>query len=165
MCSKGEGGQNKMVANEINLKVGQVVSTMGGQITVPDWHEIWTVGQESMRIGDMPCIRLKCGFSHGMASDVRIAENWNINTNSYNQSGLVCFVPERYLGMAVLSVQIVAIRNKAVVAQPIEWIEVNPRLPPAWIGKNAQEIFDAFMLAWENHKEVRAIWHNSRGKL
>ena len=160
--------------NRPSIEVGQLVKTNGRQITVPGWHEMYTTANEWQKVADMPCIRLSCGFSHGRASDVQIAENWSINTNTWNQSGLVCFVSERYLGMAILSVSIVSVRSSSVIAQPVEWIEVNPTLGVNRIGDDAQEVFDRYLDKVQEKidgdkdfdeqdtscLEYRAIWHN-----
>lgn len=148
---------------ETNLKVGQIVSSIGRQITVPDWHGKWRGREEGfVRLADMPIIRLSHFMAplHDASLSLPKSEYWIINTNKYRQSGLVCFVPERYLGMAILSVQVVAVGNKSVVAQPVEWIEVTPPASVAWIGNDSQEIFDVCMLDGEPRGEVRAIWHN-----
>lgn len=157
-----------------NIRVGQVVRTADRQITIPDWHEKYNTASGGWeRIADMPCIRLECGASHGRASDVQIAENWGINTD-YIQYGLVCFVPERYLGMAVLSVSIVSVRGNSVIGQPIEWIELNPTLDVVRIGGDAQEVFDRYLDKVQEKLDgdkdfdeqdtscldYRAIWHN-----
>ena len=175
-----------MKADDSDLRVGQIIKTMGRQIVVPDWHEKYVVDttflgnissgapMKMQRVTDMPIIRLSCGYSHGMASSVQIKENWAINTNKWRQSGLVCFVPERYLGMAILSASIIAVREKSVIAQPIEWIEVNPLLGVNHIGDDARETFNKYLEKVDekidgnkdfNEQDLssldyRAIWHN-----
>lgn len=140
------------------LSVGQIVKTMGRQITVPTWHEVWK-DERFEKVGAKPCIRIS--FQ-------------DINTNSWNQSGLVCFVPEKYLGMAILSVKIKSLHTSSCVAEPLEWIEVNPKLEYSHIGETANTIFSEycsisanekerthlFMVDSINRDEVRAIWHN-----
>ena len=165
-----------------NLEIGQIVKTLGRQITVPDWYGYNTgfkEGQDALDFSnhkrtDIPVIRLveSMRLGHG-ASNI-----WNINTNQYRQSGLVCFVSEEYLGMAIISVRIVKVSERSVTAEPIEWIEVNPKLDFNYIGQDAQEVFDEYLEKViekiDGDKDFdeqdtscldyRAIWHNKEYK-
>lgn len=126
--------------SDISLEIGQVVRSIGNQISVPDWYEKWGYGIGTVAIGDKPVIRLSCKMgTHGAPDE------WNIHTNCYRQSGLICFVPKKYLGMAILSVRITRVSKKSVTAEPVEWIEVNSKLGVDHIGKTAQEVFDSYL--------------------
>ena len=148
-----EEGQKK-TENTLDLKVGQIVKTMGRQIAVPDWHEVDCLSVDRtvrgmQKGGNMPCIRL--------ALSPR-GENYCINTGLNIWSGLVCFVPVKYLGMAILSVRITKLSERSVTAEPVEWIEVNPLLNVSAIGSDAQDLFDAYMSEGIEHVEVKAVW-------
>lgn len=139
--------------NIIGLKIGDVVKSMGNQITVPQWLEVWGAdknfkGEVSNgmpekwnKVGDTPCIKLG-----------QVQDGWYINTNGNNQSGLVCFVPEKYLGMAILAVQIKKVNNKSVIAEPVDWIEITGEFKPEiitevnrrHIGETGNKFYDSW---------------------
>lgn len=111
--------------------IGQVIESMGNQITVPEWmvdYHNTPTGLQGVRKGYSPCIRV-----------AKICDEWRINTGM-NNSGLVCFVPEQYQGMAVLSVRITKVLANSVVAEPLEWIEVSPKLDMEWRGVEGEAV-------------------------
>lgn len=136
-----------------NLNIGQVIKSMDKQVTVPVWHLRYNRILNSLeKLGGMPIIRIS-------RTRVCQADDWAINTNSIHQSGLICFVPKEFLGMAVLSVKINRINKKSVFAHPVEWIEVNPKLDAdTSIGMEADDIFSDYCS--QVTEDYRAIWHN-----
>ena len=131
--------------DEEQVAVGQIVSTMGRQITVPYWHKVYKPEINKMvQVGSRPCIKL-AGYE----------EDCHIDTGS-RQAGLVCFVPKEYFGSAILSVKVTALYKSSVSAEPIEWIEIKdqPFLMPDDIGDDVDEVFERI--------KGRAIWHNRK---
>jgi len=176
-----------------DLEVRQTIHTLARQIAVPYWHEKYTIDKtfqgdvshgfptKRQRIADMPIIRLQIVQSLPRDPDYIEGQDskYIILTNKWNHRGLVCFVPEVYLGMAILSVTIVAVREKSVIAQPLEWIEVSPLLDTSYVGQEAQDIFDLYLEAVDGQvsrgltgmespsvePDTRAIWHNKEIQL
>ncbi len=134
-----------------DLEMGQVVATLGNQITVPEKHAYYDAKlKESVDTPNI-FIRLQCKhLGHGAPSW------WNINTNLYRQSGLVCFLPNKYAGCGILSVKIIQLNEKSVIAEPLEYIEVaiGHKLGLADIGMDAQKAFDY------STANGKTIWHN-----
>jgi hypothetical protein len=128
----------------IGLEIGQVVKTDVRTIAVPEWHEVFNPDSGNFKmVGNTPAIRL---LGEG--------ENCIINTDR-KQSGLVCWVPEKCLGCAVLSVRITRVNTKSVVAEPVEWIESDFKLGYSDIGKDAEFIYNRLV-----SMGYKADWHS-----
>jgi hypothetical protein len=118
--------------NIIDLKVGDIVRSMGQQITVPVRHFIPDFPKnQGYRKTESPCIRLS-----------KLNERWVINTNTLNQSGLVCYVDERFLGLAILSVKITKVNNKSVFAEPVDYLKDFSFLNEKDIGKSLDNLIN-----------------------
>jgi hypothetical protein len=126
------------------VEIGQVVATLCRQVAVPYWHQVFKDGGH-VKVGSDPCIKIG-----DFGEDARIL-------TGYNQKGLVCFMPKRCYGGAMLSAKITSIHNNSVSAEPIEWIEIrNPEklLTQEDIGEDCDYIISKLGGA--------GIWHNKR---
>jgi hypothetical protein len=137
-----------------DLEIGQVVATLGNQITVPEKHEYYDAKIRE-RV-ETPNIHIRL---YPSCNDEYKTE-WHINTNSHHQSGLVCFLPNKYAGYGILSVKIKQLNEKSVIAEPVEYIEFTgeAKLDIADIGRNASEVFGSFLNSILGNG--KAIWHN-----
>ena len=116
-----------------NIKVGEIVSSVGEQIAIADAHEIWEPNQADTRTGTWKTV--------GEAT-IRIASDANniIHTNMMHTRGLVCFLPNEYKGCGILKVRITHIYNKSVEAIPIDYVKHDKPLDWMWHGQGVNEL-------------------------
>jgi hypothetical protein len=102
------------------VEVGQIVSTLGRTVAVPAWHKVWKWidGKKVLiKVGSHPCVKI---YDLGNNEDTHILTR-------LEPRGLVCFMPHKCIGGAILSVRIKSVHRNSVAADPVEWIEIrNP---------------------------------------
>lgn len=129
------------------LAVGQVVKTEGRRIAVPDWYTKWDWDIDDIGVvGNMPAIWLR-----------RSGELWYIVTEKRHRPGLVCFLPVKYVAIAILAVQITAVRQRSALAEPLEYLEVIPPLDASWVGLQADDVFDIYKA--DDDEGISAVWY------
>lgn len=124
------------------LKVGQVIHSMGEQVSVPVVHEALVEGEGGIKTWQP----VKEG--HLSVRINTIDDDAYINTNYMRQSGVVCFVPETYKGCGILAVRLTYVNRNSVGGIPVDYIRAEgDGLTDGWTGDTVSSILNNFASA------------------
>jgi len=94
---------------------GIVIETLNDETAIPIWRTSWnTKARKYEKIGYQPILRL-----------INRGGRWLIKSDPDDLHwGMVCYVPEGYLGVPVYAVKITRVHNASVQALPMRYVDV-----------------------------------------